>query len=149
MKINLFLLKIFVIFLFTVSGAFAAQSEYFDEGKKLFDDKKYDDSKFFFERDLVFNPKSEKSYLYLAKIFDESENDYEMESNLNKVLLLNPKNEEAIYMLTLLKIKQFNYNEAKDLIEKFDLVCSSLCSKKSEINKKFNKLKPEDEKNNN
>ena len=69
------------------------------------DDKKYDDSKFFFERDLVFNPKSEKSYLYLAKIFDESENDYEMESNLNKVLLLNPKNEEAIYLLTMLKIK--------------------------------------------
>ena len=53
----------------------------------------------------MFNPKSEKSYLYLAKIFEESENDYEMESNLNKVLLLNPKNEEAIYLLTMLKIK--------------------------------------------
>ena len=90
MKINLFLLKIFVIFLFTVSGAFAAQSEYFDEGKKLFDDKKYDDSKFFFERDLVFNPKSEKSYLYLAKIFNYNKKEYEEELNLNSVLLLNP-----------------------------------------------------------
>ena len=142
MKINLFLLKIFFIFLFTVSGAFAAQSEYFDEGKKLFDDKKYDDSKFFFERDLVFNPKSEKSYLYLAKIFDESENDYEMESNLNKVLLLNPKNEEAIYLLTMLKIKLSDYEEAKKLLEKFNMVCESLCLKQKVLQEKLNILTP-------
>ena len=41
------------------------------DGKKLFDNKKYKDSKFYFEKDIVFNPKSEKSYLYLAKIFKE------------------------------------------------------------------------------
>jgi tetratricopeptide (TPR) repeat protein len=142
MKINLFLLKIYVIFLFAVSSAFSAQSEYFYEGKKLFDDKKYNDSKFFFERDLVFNPKSEKSYLYLAKIFDESENDYEMESNLNKVLLLNPKNEEAIYLLTMLKIKLSDYEEAKQLLEKFNMICESLCSKQKVLQEKLNILTP-------
>ena len=126
-----------------------AKNNYFEEAEKLFYEKKYEKSKFKFEKDIVFNPKNERSYLFLAKIFKEKENEEGEELNLNSVLVLNPKNEEAIYMLTLLKIKQFNYNEAKDLIEKFDLVCSSLCSKKSEINKKFNKLKPEDEKNNN
>ena len=149
MKINLFLLKIFVIFLFTVSGSFAAQSEYFDEGKKLFDDKKYDDSKFFFERDLVFNPKSEKSYLYLAKIFNKKEQYIEEEINLHNVLLLNPKNDEAIYMLVLLKIKQSNYNEAKKLIEEFNLICMSFCSKRDELQNKFDKLTPENAKDNN
>ena len=149
MKINLFLLKIFVIFLFTVSGSFAAQSEYFDEGKKLFDDKKYDDSKFFFERDLVFNPKSEKSYLYLAKIFNYNKKEYEEELNLNSVLLLNPKNDEALYLLIILKINQFDYEEAKDLITKFDLLCVDFCSKKEEIEKKLSKITPKDEKNNN
>ena len=142
MRINLFLSKIFVIFLFTVSGALTAQSEYFDEGKKLFDNKKYDDSKFFFEKDLVFNPKSEKSYLYLAKIFDESENDYEMESNLNKVLLINPKNEEAIYLLTALKIKLSDYDEAKKLLEKFNMTCKSFCSKQKVLQEKLNILNP-------
>ena len=48
------------------------------------------------------------------------------------ILLLNPKNDEAIYMLTLLKIKQSDYEEAKLLIKKFELVCVSFCDKKKE-----------------
>ena len=147
MNKKIFLIKTLIIYLLLGSISFSAN--YYEEGKKLFQKKEFDKSKFLFEKDIVFNPKNERSYLFLAKIFKEKENEEGEELNLNSVLVLNPKNEEAIYMLTLLKIKQFNYNEAKDLIEKFDLVCSSLCSKKSEINKKFNKLKPEDEKNNN
>ena len=83
----------------------SAKNLYFNEGKKLFDKKKYKDSKFYFEKDIVFNPKNENSYLYLAKIFNEEENKGFEENNLNTVLLLNPKNEEAIYLLTLLNIK--------------------------------------------
>ena len=41
----------------------SAKNSYFDEGKKLFDNKNYKDSKFYFEKDIVFNPKSENSYL--------------------------------------------------------------------------------------
>ena len=58
------------------------------------------------------------------------------------MILLNPKNEEAIYMLTILKIKQSDYSDAKELNEKFDLVCESFCSKKSELKSKFSKLIP-------
>ena len=64
-------------------------------------------------------------------------------------MLLNPINDEAIYLLTLLKIKQSDYNQAKELIDKFDLVCKNFCSKKNEIHEKFKKLTPENEKNNN
>ena len=102
-----------------------------------------------FERDLVFNPKSEKSYLYLAKIFNESNNDEELEVNLNNVLLINPQNDEAIYMLTLLKIKQSDYNRAKELIDQFIVICKSFCSKKNEIQEKLRKLTPENAKVNN
>ena len=63
--------------------------------------------------------------------------------------MLNPQNDEAIYMLIILKIKQSDYNKSKELIEKFNLVCKSFCSKKNEINNKFNKLIPENEKDNN
>ena len=111
--------------------------------------KKFEKSKIFFEKDIVFNPQSERSYLYLAKIFNVNNNDEEQEINLSNVLLLNPQNDEAIYMLTLIKIKQSDYNKAKELIKKFHLVCLSFCSKKAELQEKFNKLIPENARDNN
>ena len=149
MKKTYFLVKILIIYLFFISSGFAVKSNYFDKGKILFDKKKFQKSKIFFEKDIVFNPQSEKSYLYLAKIFNENNNDQEEEMNLSNVLLLNPQNDEAIYMLTLLKIKQSDYNEAKELIKKFNLVCESFCSKRTEIQEKFNKLIPENARDNN
>ena len=149
MKRTYFLTKVLIIYLFLVSNGFSSNSNYFDDGKILFDQKEFEKSKIFFEKDIVFNPKSEKSYLYLAKIFNKNKNDEEEEMNLNSVLLLNPKNDEAIYMLVLLKIKQSDYDEAKELIKKFSLVCISFCSKKNELLEKFDKLIPENEKDNN
>ena len=135
--------------MFLISSVMALQSDYFEEGIKLYQKEKFEKSKIFFERDIVFNPKSEKSYLYLAKIFYKDNNDEEQEINLNTVLLLNPQNDEAIYMLTLLKIKQSDYAQAKELIDKFILVCKSFCSKENEIREKFGKLTPENAKDNN
>ena len=149
MKNFFFLTKIFVICLFLISNGITKQTNYLDKGIELFQKKEFDKSKILFERDIVFNPKSEKSYLYLAKIFNKNKNDKEEEINLNNVLLLNPQNDEAIYMLTLLKIKQSDYNQAKELINKFILVCKSMCSKKAEIKDKLKKLIPEDAKDNN
>jgi len=146
---KIFFVKIFIIYLFFTSSGLTAQTNYFDEGIKLYQMKKFDKSKILFERDIVFNPKNEKSYLYLAKIFNESNNDEEQEINLNNVLLINPLNDEALYMLTLLKIKQSDYNEAKKLIDQFILVCNSFCLKKDEIQKKLKKLTPENAKDNN
>ena len=34
-----------------------AESNFFEEGKKKFNEEKYEDSKFLFQRSLVFNPK--------------------------------------------------------------------------------------------
>ena len=131
------------------SNVFSKESSYFIEGIKHFNNQEFDKSKIFFERDLVFNPKSEKSYLFLAKIFNEKKNVEEEEINLKNVLLINPKNDEAIYMLTLIKINQSDYSEAENLINTFTLVCKSFCSKKKEIESKFKKLNPENAKNNN
>ena len=145
MKKNFFI-KIFFIYLFLTSAAMAVQSNYFEKGIKLFQKKKFDESKILFERDLVFNPKNEKSYLYLAKIFNEINNEEELEINLNNVLLLNPQNDEAIYMLTLLKIQQSDYDRANELIDQFILICKSFCSKKNEIQEKLKKLSPKNAK---
>ena len=144
-----FITKFLIIYLFFSSNVDADKSKYFDEGKILFYEKKFEKSKNFFEKDIVFNPKSEKSYLYLAKIFHKNDNDEEQEINLNNVLLINPQNEEAIYMLALLKINQSDYNETKQLIKTFVLVCKSFCSKKNEIQEKLKKMTPKNAKNNN
>jgi len=140
---KIILTKLFMFYLLLFPTTIFAQTSYFEEGVKLFKKKNFDQSKILFERDIVFNPESEKSYLYLAKIFYEKDNDEEQEVNLSNVLLINPKNDEAVYMLTLLKIKQSDYNQANELVDKFLLICKSFCSKKEEIQTKLKKLTPE------
>ena len=128
------------LFVFFIGSNGVAKENYFDEGKKLFDEKKFLESKFKFEQDIVFNPKSEKSYLYLAKIFKQEENDDLQEQNLNTVILLNPQNEEAIYLLAMLKIEKSDYKESDKLIKNFKKVCKTLCEKETELNKKLKSL---------
>ncbi len=130
---------IFLSVLFVNTNAIS-KSNYFDQGEKLFKEEKFSESKFKFEKDIVFNPKSEKSYLYLAKIFKKKNNDVLQEQNLNTVILLNPKNEEAIFLLTLLKIKQSDYSESEKLIENFKKVCKMFCEKEKELSKKLENL---------
>ena len=149
MKKFFIIIKILFVYLFLISSGTAKESSYFKKGIELFQKKEFEKSKILFEKDIVFDPKSEKSYLYLAKIFNNYDNDFEQEIKLNSVLLLNPQNDEAIYMLALLKIKQSDYNHAKKLLDKFVLVCKSFCSKKKEIQEKFEKMTPDDAKSNN
>ena len=130
---------IFLSILFVNTNAIS-KNNYFDQGEKLFKEGKFSESKFNFEKDIVFNPKSEKSYLYLAKIFKKKNNDGLQEQNLNTVILLNPKNEEAIFLLTLLKIKKSDYSKSKKLIENFKKVCKTLCEKEKELSKKLKNL---------
>ena len=136
-KITLIFIASFVLFGLNLTSA-SAKNSYFNDGKKLFFNKNYKDSKFYFEKDIVFNPKSEYSYLYLAKIFKKSEKKILEENNLNTVLLINPKNEEAIYLLTLLSIKNSNFSKAKELISKLSSVCKKMCSSKIELQSKLN-----------
>ena len=142
MKKLYFLLCIFIVNLLLFFPLHGKESKYFTDAKKLYQEKNFEDSKFLFEKDIVFNPKNEISYLYLAKIFEEKEDEVYEELNLNTVLLLNPKNEEAIYMMMQLKIKQSNFSATKDLLKKFNLVCVSICSKNEKIEKKLESLSP-------
>jgi hypothetical protein len=138
MKKNILIILVSLIIFNFNNDSVVAKNMYFDDGKKLFDKKNYKDSKFYFEKDIVFNPKSENSYLYLAKIFKEEKNDSLEENNLNTVLLLNPKNEEALYLLILLKIKNSNFSKAKELIITLSSVCKKMCSSQIELQAKLN-----------
>tara|TARA_B000000475_G_scaffold134890_1_gene108769 strand:- start:74 stop:430 length:357 start_codon:yes stop_codon:yes gene_type:complete len=102
---------------------------YFNEGLTFYKNKEFDKAKFKFEQDIVFNPKNEKSYLYLSKIFNVQENKELEEKNLNTVILLNPKNEEATFNLAKLKLKESDYKESKNLIDKLIIFCKNYCEK--------------------
>ena len=134
-------LKTLLITLFLCTNIFAKNS-FFLEAEKLFKEKKYSESKFKFEKDIVFNPKNEMSYLYLSKIFNHQKDDFMEEQNLNTVILLNPKNEEALYLLAILNIKKSDYDKSEKLIKDFKQVCSTLCKKDSELIKKLENLEP-------
>ena len=59
-----------------------AKENFFNDAKNKFDEKKLEESKFLFQRNIVFNPKDAQSYLYLAKIYSSEENEKEEEKNL-------------------------------------------------------------------
>ena len=120
------------------------KENFFDAAKELYENKKYEKSKFLFQRNIVFNPKHAKSYLYLAKIYLEEENDEKEEKNLNTSLLLDPNNEETIYMLINIKLKKSNFSQVKELTEKFELICSILCNKTSSIKTRLNEIEAKD-----
>ena len=48
-----------------------SNENFFEKGLELYNNKKFDDAKFMFERSIVFNPKDSNSYLYLAKIYNQ------------------------------------------------------------------------------
>ena len=83
--------------------------------------------------------------MYLAKIFNLEENENEEEKNLNTVLLLEPENEEAIYMLIKIKLKKSNYLKVKKLSKQFKKVCKNLCEKNEFILESLKNLEPKNE----
>ena len=134
-----------IFFSLLLIGSSYSKESFFNEAKNLFDKEKYKESKFLFQRDIVFNPKKAVSYLYLAKIFKIEENLKEEEKNLITTLLLDPKNEEAIYLLMNIEIERSNFAKVKKLKENFEKVCSKLCPKISSINEKLKNFDIKDE----
>ena len=53
-----------------------------------------------------------------------------------------------IIVFETLNVK-YQDNEAKELMDKFILICKSFCAKKKEIKSKFDKLTPDNAENNN
>ena len=131
-----------LIFTLTQNSA-NAKENYFNEAKKEYEVNNLESAKFLLQRNIVFNPKDNLSYLYLAKIYRQEKNVREEEKNLNTTLLLNPKSEEALFMLIELEIERSNYSKIKELNETFELICSELCNKLDLISKRIQDLEPE------
>ena len=138
------IITIFIFFgIFSVS--FAEKNNFFDEAKMLFEKEKYEKSKFLFQRNIVYNHKDAKSYLYLAKIFSLEEDKIEEKKYINTTLLLDPKNEEAMYMLIDIELKRSNFSKVQELKKDFKQICSTLCEKLTSINIRLKEFEKKDE----
>ena len=118
---------------------------FFNKGLEFYNDKKYEDARFMFERSIVFNPKDSKSYLYLAKIYNIEEDQKKEEKNLEATLLIEPSNEEAILMLMKIGLEKSNYSKVKDLSKTFTQVCKKLCDENKKILETLENIEPKNE----
>ena len=135
-----------LLFVLVFSANLASSKEnFFDEALKMYQDKKYDEARFMLERNIIFNPKDAKSYLYLAKIYNHEEDQRKEEYNLDTALLIEPNNEEAILMLMKIALEKSNYSKVKDLSQTFVKVCEKLCNENDEIQKSLKNIEPENE----
>ena len=138
------LISLIVLIVSLQSNSFSKEN-YFEEAIKLFEKEKFEDARFLFERNIVFNPKDANSYLYLAKIYNLEENQRKEEYNLETTLLIDPENEEAILMLMKIALEKSNYDKVKELSDTFVQVCKKLCNENNEILESLKNLEPSNE----
>ena len=140
------ILKHLLFFFFLINFFNTAYcSEYFKKGVELFNNKKYEDAKFMFERSIVFDPKNSNSYLYLAKIYNHQDDKRLEEKNLDTTLLIEPKNEEAVLMLMKIGLEKSNYSKVKDLSKTFAKICKNLCDENKKILETLTNIEPKNE----
>ena len=133
-----------IIFFLVFSTNIALSKEnFFDEALKMYQDKKYDDARFMFEKSIVFDPKDSNSYLYLAKIYNIEEDKKKEEKNLETTLLIEPNNEEALLMSMKIALEKSNYSKVKDLSNTFIKVCKKLCDENKGILETLANIEPE------
>ena len=139
---KIFKLTLFFYLIINFINSSFSKENFFDEGLKLYKDKKYEDARFMFERSIVFNPTDSKSYLYLAKIYNIEEDQKKEEKNLEATLLIEPENEEAILMTMKIALKKSNYSKVKDLSKTFTKVCKKLCEENKGILETLANIEP-------
>ena len=142
-KITRFIISALILITFT--GTVFGKESFFDEALKMYKEKKYDDAKFLFERNIVFNPKNVDSYLYLAKIYNIKEEQKKEQQNLDTVLLIEPSNEEAILMSMKIALEKSNYSKVKNLSETFLKFCKNLCEENNVIKESLKNIESKNE----
>jgi tetratricopeptide (TPR) repeat protein len=140
-KIFKFILLIYLLF----PNLAMAKENFFNEALKMFENKKYDDAKFMLERNIIYNPKDAKTYMYRAKIYNHEKDQRKEEYNLETALLIEPNNEEVILMIMKIALEKSNYAKVKDLSKTFIKVCSKLCIENDQIQESLKNIEPKNE----
>ena len=142
---KIFKITFIIALYFSFNTQTFSKENFFNEALKLYEREKYEDARFLFERNIVFNPKDANSYLYLAKIYNHEDNQSKEENNIETALLIEPNNEEAMLMMMKIAIQQSNYEKVKNLSDTFSKVCKNLCNENQEIKESLKNIDPKNE----
>jgi tetratricopeptide (TPR) repeat protein len=139
---KIFKLTLFFYLIINIFNISNSDENFFKKGLKLYENKKYEDARFMFERSIVFNPQDSNSYLYLAKIYNIEEDQKKEEKNLETTLLIEPDNEEAVLMFMKIALKKSNYSKVKNLSKTFKEICKKLCDENKDILETLANIEP-------
>ena len=90
---------------------------------------------------IQFLTQKAKCLIYIfQRYFQNLDNKELEEQNLNTVILLNPKNEEAVYNLAKLKLDASDYKKSKELNDRLIEVCKKFCEKSKKLKKEIENL---------
>ena len=142
---KIFKIYILTYLIFSINNIAYSKENFFQEAIKLFNEEKFEDARFLFERNIVYNPKDAISYLYLAKIYNHEEDERKEKNNLETALLIEPNNEEVLLMLMKIALKKSNYSKVKDLSKTFVKVCEKLCDENDSIQETLKNIEPKNE----
>ena len=138
-------IAIFVSLIFVWNNFALSKDNFYDKALKFYENEKYEKARFLFERNIVFNPKDAKSYLYLARIYNYEKDQRKEEYNLETALLIEPNNEEAILMIMKIALEKSNYSKVKVLSKTFIKVCNKLCRENDQIQETLKNIEPKNE----
>ena len=136
-------LSLIIFFTICVKSIATSKENFFNQALELYNQEKYQDARFLFERNIVFNPNDANSYLYLAKIYKYEKDQRKEEYNLETTLLIEPNNEDAILMMMQIALEKSNYEKVKNLSERFSKVCNKLCNENEKIQDALKNIQPE------
>ena len=142
---KIFKIYILTYLIFSINNIAYSKENFFQEAIKLFNEEKFEDARFLFERNIVFNPKDSNSYLYMAKIYNKTEDQDKEEKNLETTLLIEPNNEEAMLMTMKIALKKSNYSKVKNLSKTFSEICINLCKENKDILEALKNIEPKNE----
>ena len=142
---KIFKISIYIYLIIFSTTITLSKENFFDKALEMYQSEKYDDARFMVERNIVYNPKDAKSYLYLAKIYNLEENERKEKYNLETALLIEPGNEEALLMLMKIALTKSNYKKVEDLSKTFLKVCEKLCGENDQIQESLKNIEPKNE----
>ena len=132
---------VFVIFFIYSNVLHSEKNNTFLKGKIFYDQKNFSKAKHEFEKSIVLDPKKTNSYIFLSKIYSETKSTEEEKKNLQTAVLMEPKNEEALYLLSLVNIKEGDFKSLERNYNVLSKNCSKFCDKLSSIKSSIEKFK--------
>ena len=122
------LMKYFIILtLFLFSSHSWSASNFYDNALENFNKTKYETAIKYLEKEIVFNPKSSKSYILLGKSYEKIDDLSTANKYYNIAFTLAPHNLELNFLLGKTAYNLGNIEDYAEFISNLEILCDKNC----------------------